>query len=100
MAACIMGFTFARLSLPWTGNTAHACFLLPHLAAATFLLACLAATPICTIAARRSGVIVANPFGTFFLPPLRPRATAAGFFFFWVIYGNYKRLSKKKQETH
>lgn len=39
-----------------------------------------AAAPAAAISFRRSGDIFDRPFGTFFVPPLRPRATAAGFF--------------------
>ncbi len=39
-----------------------------------------AATPFMAAARRSAGVSVANPFLTFFAPPSRPSATAAGFF--------------------
>ena len=43
----------------------------PHRAAAAFF----------ETSARRSGSIIENPFGTFFLPPARPSSTAALLFF-------------------
>src|ERR1039458_9322317 len=49
---------------------------LPHRAAAALR----------AISARRVGDILANPFGTFALPPRRPSATAAGSFLFAITH--------------